>query len=175
MDLAEGRPAFTGRGQKPSNSEVLAAIAAIKKCQQARQKGSFFSSDKQKEQPCSCGWHTKAAARKQSRLQVAQSSSAMTSATSSSVTATTTSAMAGTSVSDSGSSLVVPVSSSPPPTVFVTSTGATTTIATTTTTTTSLQPGSGPVAPKFDKSDFQSPTIGELRAIEIGSKTSPGK
>ena len=38
MDLAEGRPAFTGRGQKPSNKEVLAAIAAIKKCQRE----SFF-------------------------------------------------------------------------------------------------------------------------------------
>ena len=29
--------------------------------------------------------------------------------------------------------------------------------------------------PKFDKSDFQSPTIAELRAIGIGMKTSPGK
>ncbi len=35
--------------------------------------------------------------------------------------------------------------------------------------------GSGPVPPKFDKSDFQSPTIGELRAIGIGTKTIPGK
>ena len=33
MDLAEGRPAFTGRGQKQSNKGVVAAIAAIKKCQ----------------------------------------------------------------------------------------------------------------------------------------------
>ena len=38
MDLAEGWPAFTGRGQKPSNKHVLAAIASIKKCRQ----GSFF-------------------------------------------------------------------------------------------------------------------------------------
>ena len=29
--------------------------------------------------------------------------------------------------------------------------------------------------PKFDKSDFQSPTISELRAIGIGAKTIPGK
>ncbi len=29
--------------------------------------------------------------------------------------------------------------------------------------------------PKFDKTDFQSLTIGELRAIGIGTKTSPGK
>ena len=34
---------------------------------------------------------------------------------------------------------------------------------------------SGPVLPKFDKSAFQSPTIGELRAIGIGLKKSPGK
>ena len=38
MDLAEGRRMFTGRGHKPSNKEVLAAIASIKKCRQ----GSFF-------------------------------------------------------------------------------------------------------------------------------------
>ena len=35
--------------------------------------------------------------------------------------------------------------------------------------------GSGPVPPKFDSSNFQSPTIGELRAIGIGIKTFPGK
>ena len=57
MDLAEGRPAFTGRGQKPSSKEVVEAIAAIKKCQ----KDYFF----RKSKPCSCGWHKKAAARKQ--------------------------------------------------------------------------------------------------------------
>ena len=34
MDLAEGKPAFSGRGQKPSNKQVIAAIASIKKCQQ---------------------------------------------------------------------------------------------------------------------------------------------
>ena len=61
MDLAEGRPAFAGRGQKPSNKKVLAAIASIKKCRQ----GSFFNPGEKK--PCSCGWHTKAAARKQAR------------------------------------------------------------------------------------------------------------
>jgi phage FluMu protein Com len=31
------------------------------------------------------------------------------------------------------------------------------------------------VPPKFDKRDFQSPTIGELRATGIGTKTCPGK
>ena len=59
MDFAEGQPMFSGRGQKPSNKEVLAAIASIKKCRQ----GSFFKPSAEK--PCSCGWHTKAAARKQ--------------------------------------------------------------------------------------------------------------
>ena len=39
MDLAEGRHVFTGRGQKPSNKEVLAAFTLIKKCRQ----GSFFN------------------------------------------------------------------------------------------------------------------------------------
>ena len=34
---------------------------------------------------------------------------------------------------------------------------------------------SGPVPPNFDRSDFQSPTIAELRAIGIGLKTCPGK
>ena len=58
-DLAEGRPAFTGRAQKPFSKEVLEVIAAIKKCQ----KDSFFH----KSKPCSCGWHKKAAARKQAR------------------------------------------------------------------------------------------------------------
>ena len=61
MDLAEGRPAFTGRGQKPSNKHLLVAIASIKKCRQ----GSFFQPSVSR--PCSCGWHTKAAARKKAR------------------------------------------------------------------------------------------------------------
>ena len=34
---------------------------------------------------------------------------------------------------------------------------------------------SGPVPPNFDKTSFQSPTIGELRAIGIGVKTMSGK
>ncbi len=47
----------------------------------------------------------------------------------------------------------------------------------TSTSTRSDQPrtATGPVPPKFDKSDFQSPTIVELRAIGIGLKKSPGK
>ena len=105
MDLAEGKPVF--RGQKPSNKKVLAAIAAIQKCQQ----GSFFK-------PCSCGWHTKAAARKQARAGASTS------------TRTTSSSTASADQS---------------------------------------KVGSGPVPPKFDKSDFQSPTISDLRAIGIGT------
>jgi phage FluMu protein Com len=35
--------------------------------------------------------------------------------------------------------------------------------------------GSGPTPPKFDRSEFQSPTIGELRAMGIGVKTVSGK
>ncbi len=38
MDLAEGKPVFTGRGKKPSNKAVLAAIASIEKCKH----GSFL-------------------------------------------------------------------------------------------------------------------------------------
>lgn len=68
MDLAEGRPAFTGRGQKPFK-QVLAAIVAIKKCRQ----GSFLTPSVSK--PCSCGWHTKVAARKQARQAAASASS----------------------------------------------------------------------------------------------------
>ncbi len=47
----------------------------------------------------------------------------------------------------------------------------------TSTSTRSDQPktATGPVPPKFDKSNFQSPTIAELRAIGIGLKKSPGK
>ena len=61
MDLTEGRPVFTSRGQKPSNKEVLAAITSIKKYQQ----GSFFQPSV--NELCLCRWHTKAAARKQAR------------------------------------------------------------------------------------------------------------
>ncbi len=47
----------------------------------------------------------------------------------------------------------------------------------TSTSTRSDQPktATGPAPPKFDKSNFQSPTIAELRAIGIGLKKSPGK
>lgn len=61
MDFAEGRPMFTGRGQKLFNKEVLTAIIAIMKCRQ----GSFFTPSASK--PCLCGWHTKAAPRKRGR------------------------------------------------------------------------------------------------------------
>lgn len=66
MDLAEGIPVFTGRGKKPSNKEVKAAIVSINKCQKDRQRGSFFSTNRRKK-TCSCGWHVKAAARKLSK------------------------------------------------------------------------------------------------------------
>ena len=32
MDLAEGKQVFTGRGQKPSNRQVLDEIASVKAC-----------------------------------------------------------------------------------------------------------------------------------------------
>ena len=35
--------------------------------------------------------------------------------------------------------------------------------------------GAGPIPPKFDRSDYQSPMIGELWAMEIGTKTVSGK
>ena len=56
-------------------------------------------------------------------------------------------------------------------------TSSSTTASTSSTTSSTDQPqvGAGPVPPKFDRSDFQSPTISELRAIGIGTKTSPGK
>ena len=63
---------LTGRGQKPSNKEVLAAIASIKKCRQ----GSFFKPSANK--PCSCGWHTRAAARKQARRAQSDASTSST-------------------------------------------------------------------------------------------------
>jgi hypothetical protein len=72
MDLAEGKPVFSGRGQKPSSKDVVAAIASIKKCK----KGSFFGASA----ACSCGWHLKAAARKTARQ--AQSSLSSVSGTS---------------------------------------------------------------------------------------------
>ncbi len=52
MDMAEGKPVFKGRGQKPSNKEVLTAILSINKCKQS----SFFGHAGAR--PCSCGWHT---------------------------------------------------------------------------------------------------------------------
>ena len=58
MDLAEGKPVFKGRGQKPSNKEVLTEIKQIKKCKQ-----SFFFGNTE-ARPCSCGWYTKAAVRR---------------------------------------------------------------------------------------------------------------
>ena len=113
MDLADGRPAFKGRGQKPSNKEVLAAINAIMKCKEARLKGTFFSRSQRKEWQCSCGWHTKAAARKQSRLQQAQaaaSSSRVLPATSAGQ-ASSSAVLPATSAGQASSSAVLPATS----------------------------------------------------------------
>ena len=108
MDLAEGKPAFTGRGKKPSNKTVLAEIASINKQVQAR---AFFPSSGSKP-PCSCGWHTKAAARKQ-----AKQSQSFASVSHQPLPSSSAGAGAGPG------------------------------------------PGPGPVLPKFNKSDYQSPTI----------------
>ena len=112
MDLAEGWPAFAGRGQKPSNKAVLTAIASIKKCRQ----GSFFNPGEKR--PCSCGWHTnlKAAARKQARQAQSYSSASSRPAnflhTSVSPSVQPTSCAAVTSPSPSSSSTTVVSSSS---------------------------------------------------------------
>ena len=252
MDLAEGRPVFTGRGQKPSNKDVLAAIAAIKKCRQ----GSFFTPSVSK--PCSCGWHAKAAARKRAQSDASASSASPTptfSATTSSTAASassppspsvhpsTTSSTAASAASPSPSvhpsTVTASSSSSPSPSVHPSTTSSTAASAaspspsvhpSTVTASSSSSPspsvhpsttsstaasaaspspsvhpstvaassspsssppitniptasssrdlpmvGTGPVPPKFDRSDFQSPTISELRAIGIGVRTFPGK
>ena len=77
-------------------------------------------------------------------------------------------------------SYMSPGSSSPSVSVDPGTTQSSTSSSTTasTSTTASADPpkvGSGPVPPKFDRSDFQSPSISELRAIGIGIKTFPGK
>lgn len=38
---AEGKPAFTGKGRKPRNKELLAAIESIDRCTKNRKQGSF--------------------------------------------------------------------------------------------------------------------------------------
>ncbi len=55
IDFAEGKPVFTGRGEKPSNKVVISAMAEIKKCQV--NVGFFTKADK-----------PKAALRKKARL-----------------------------------------------------------------------------------------------------------
>ena len=158
MDLAEGRPAFTGRGQKPSNKEVLAAIASIKKCR----RGSFFDKP---SSSCSCGWHTKAAARKRARQAEASASSAPT------VTSAPSSSLV---TSESSSHSTSPLASVEPATALPSTSGS---VPSTAAAAPPAPPpvGSGPVPPNFNRSDFQSPTISELRVIGIGTKTAPGK
>ena len=144
MDLADGRPAFSGRGQKPSNKEVLAAIASINKCRQ----GSFFNTA---NKPCSCGWHTKAVARKKARQSAASTTiNSSHSDSPAQSTAGTCSSLSDSTLSTAGAGSPSPSIQSDPPKV-----------------------GSGPVPPKFDKKDFQTPTISELRVIGIGTITSP--
>ena len=62
MDYADGRAVFRGRGQRPSNKDVLKQMSAIDKCRQR----SYFKPATERERDCSCGWHTKAAARRKS-------------------------------------------------------------------------------------------------------------
>ena len=164
MDLAEGRPAFTGRGQKSSNKEVLAAITSINKCR----RGSFFDKP---SSSCSCGWHTKAAARKRARQAEALASSAPT--------VTSAPPVASSSLVTSESSCTSSHSTSPlasvePATALPSTSGS---VPSTAAAAPPAPPpiGSGPVHPKFNKSDFQSPTISELRVIGIGTKTAPRK
>ena len=62
MDYADGRAVFRGRGQRPSNKDELKQMSAIDKCRQR----SYFKPATERERDCSCGWHTKAAARRKS-------------------------------------------------------------------------------------------------------------
>ena len=149
MNLVEGRPVFSGRGQKPSNKDTLGAIEAINKCRQ----GSFFT--RPANRLCSYGWHTKAAARKrvrQARSDALPSSMSSVAMFSSSVTVSSSdapSSVGPSSVSNGCSSLLVASTSA----------------------STSTTVGSGPVPPKFDKTEYQAPTISELRVIGIGTRT----
>ena len=180
MDLAEGRPVFTGRGQKPSNKDVLAAIAAIKKCRQ----GSFFTPSVSK--PCSCGWHAKAAARKRAQSDASASSasptptfSATTSSTAASASSSPSPPVHPSTTSSTAASAASPSPSVHPSTVAASSSPSSSPPITNIPTASSSRDlpmvGTGPVPPKFDRSDFQSPTISELRAIGIGVRTFPGK
>lgn len=149
MDLAQGRSAFTGRGQKPSNKDVLAAIAAIQKCQQEL----FFTPSTNK--PCSCGWHTKTASRKQARK--AQSDAFSPSTSSNIAISASYTPATGEPSSTSLVSISPPVSVvwvTPPP-----SSG--TAVSTSSTTSSADQPivGSGPVPPKFDMTSWHLPSV----------------
>ena len=53
MDYADGRAVFRGRGQRPSNKDVLKQMSAIDKCRQR----SYFKPATERERNCSCGWH----------------------------------------------------------------------------------------------------------------------
>ena len=153
MDYAEGRPVFKGRGKKPSNKAVLDAIASIEKCQELHQKSSFFQ---RKQLQCTCGWHTKAAARKQSRLQQAQTAASSSTSTTCTVSPVTSGNEPAHSISVSS-------------TMSVASTSTATSM-----TTSSDKPGPGPVPPQFGKGHFMAVFIQQLRTIEIGVKTGPG-
>ena len=151
MDLAEGRPAFTGRGQKPSNKHVLAAIASIKKCRQ----GSFFQPSMSR--PCSCGWHTKAAARKKARQAQSVAVSAATATYSTSSLSHPFPSVSAATATYSTSSLSPPFPSVSATTATHSTSSSSTTASTSTAITLadqSIKVGSGPVPPKFDRSDF---------------------
>ena len=182
MDITEDRPAFTGRGQKPSNKEVLKAIASIKKCRQR----SFFKPSEVSRQ-CYCGWYTKATARRKKR-------SLVSATTSSSTSNSPPSLYRYVNVASCSNSFYVvllyahrldldrcrpvdqcPVKHQPPlPSLYMYVNVAS---CCNSFYDVILRPqtGSGPVHPIFDKSAFQTPTIGELRALGIRTKTAPGK
>ena len=191
MDFAEGRPVFNGRGQKPSNKEVLAAIASIKKCRQ----GAFF---KFADKPCTCGWHTKAAVRKRARQ--AQSDATPGLNLLSPPVHPAPLHPGGVTESWGSNLLSPPVHPAPLHPGGVTESrgsnllsdspsvrpaplhpgGVTESLAAASTSSTIAsevphKTGSGPVPPKFDRSDFQAPTMRELRAIGIGIHISPSK
>ena len=144
------------------------------KCGLLRQ-GLFFNVSADKPKPCSCGWHTKAAKRKQARQASQAQSDASTSSTPTvgvAVSSYNAPATGEPSCTSPGSSSL---SVSVDPATQTTSSSTAASTSSTTASADTPKVGSGPVPPKFDRSDFQSPTISELRAIGIGIKTFPGK
>ncbi len=93
LDFAAGLVVFEGRDRRPRNQEVLRQIAALKACEKKSEKksekklekkpvkkseeksvkksGKKELSDFVENKSCSCGWHYRAAARKEARKKVA--------------------------------------------------------------------------------------------------------